>query len=103
MMSQNDIYSPSSICLVSQNKYFDAGLDYYLTQKGKRDPIYHVSTAVGKPDDLYDYQSIYYVYYHYEKPDPTPFLEHGYAEEYNNKTMGLIKYVKSDDISDDGN
>lgn len=95
LMSQNDIYSPSSICLVSQNKYFDAGLDYYLTQKGKRDPIYHVSTSVGKPDNLYEYKTIYYVYYHYEKPDATPFLKNGYVEEYNNKNMALIKYVKA--------
>lgn len=96
LMSQNDIYTSSTICLVYGNEYHNAGFDYYLTQKGKRDPINHVSAWSEIPDNLFEYKTIYCIYHHRSQPDPTRFLERGYIEAESIKSLALKKYVKTD-------
>ena len=68
-MSQGDIYNRSTICwMYGGNQYINAGFEYYLTQKGKRDAITHKETLSA--EDLTEYETIYCVYYH-ESFDPT--------------------------------
>lgn len=94
LMSQNDIYSPSTICLLYGNKYCNAGFDYYLTQKEKRDPIIHVSNEEIQNKKLCEYETIYCVYHHRNQPNSAFFSENGYVEEYSNERLKLKKYVK---------
>lgn len=94
LMSQSDIYSPSTICLVYGNQYHNAGFDYYLTHNGKRDPIYHKSVWDEMPDNVFEYETIYCIYHH-RSFDSKPFIENGYVEVESNASLALKKYVKS--------
>ena len=59
--SCNDIYSPSVIFVLDHNFYADSGMDYYLTQKGKRDKINHCALT-DLPDNIEEYDVIYISY-----------------------------------------
>lgn len=91
-MSQNDIYAPTTICLVYGKPYVNDGFEYYLTKKEKRDTINHKAWT-GMSQELTKYETIYCVYYH-SKIDSKPFLENGYIDAPSNKTLSVKKYTK---------
>ena len=92
LMSQNDIYNSSTLCMVTAIKYVDSGFEYYLSHKGKRDSINHCSLNYST---FLDYDTVYVVYHH-SNFDENKIIEQGYIEEYSNDSLAIKKYVRND-------
>lgn len=98
LMAENDIYCPSTLCYVANNPYVNIGFEYYLTQKGKKDSINHISNMRDfSNEDFLPYQTIYVVSYKNRFNCAGLLEENGYTEEYNNnnKSLNVRKWVRS--------
>lgn len=97
LMLENEIYSSSTLCYVSSNPNVNAGFEYYLTQKGKRDPINHISNLLTfSEDDFANYDTIYVISYKNRFNGASLLLQNGYIEEYNNNNnkLNVRKWIK---------
>jgi len=102
LMSRNDIYSEDVLCIVDHNN--DSGnqaMDYYLTQKGKRDSINHIHIWASLDDPkLWEgqYKTIYVtnVYTGYRSYGSlNEFLDKNYTQ--SDLGIDYVKlYVKND-------
>ncbi len=90
LLSQNDIYNDSTICLIYGNYNVNIGFEYYLSHKGKRDSINHSDWSA----DFKEYQTIYVVYHH-GNIDVNKYVQNGYKEVYSNDALRIKKFVKS--------
>jgi len=102
LMSRNDIYSEDVLCIVDHYpESANQAMDYYLTQKGKRDPINHIEMQAPLDDPkLRDgqYKTIYVtnVYRGYRNNGAlNEFLDKNYIQ--SDLGIDYVKmYVKKD-------
>ena len=97
LMKQNDIYSNTTIYILDAIEYCDSGMEYYLTQKGKRDSINHCCIYTI-PDNIADYDVIYASYHHGGiRWQLQNVINDNYIEISDDKTAKVKKYVKKID------
>ncbi|MBD5103577.1 MAG: hypothetical protein HDT47_01805, partial [Ruminococcaceae bacterium] len=91
LMSQNDIYCDSTICIVYGTNDVDNGFEYYLTKNGKRDSINHHVYGF----DYTEYDTIYVVYHHYKNVGESEYINAGYEKVSENTSLKIVKFVKT--------
>ena len=89
LMSQNDIYLPSTVCIVNGNYHVNIGFEYYLSKKGNRDSINHQNDLI----DVSSFDIVYVVYHHVDNVDEY-YFQNGYRLVSNDTTAKVKKYVK---------
>lgn len=93
--SCNDIYSPSVIFVLDHNFYADSGMNYYLTQKGKRDKINHCALT-DLPDNIAEYDVIYMSYIKWGISGKIkPILDENYTEVSDDTEHKVKKFVRN--------
>lgn len=93
--SCNDIYSPSVIFILDHNFYANSGMDYYLTQKGKRDKINHCALT-DLPDNIEEYDVIYISYIKWGISGAIkPILNEKYTEVSDDTEHKVKKFVRN--------
>ncbi len=106
LLSENEIYDPSTLCYVSGNPYVNIGFEYYLSQNGEKDSINHVSNLLHyKAKDFTPYNVIYVVIYKNRSSGTDLKVQdlltrNNYVEVYNNnhnndKKLIVRKWVKT--------
>lgn len=94
LLGCNDIYSPSVLVVIDDNEWADVGMDYYLTQKGKRDKINHCS-ILFLPENITDYDVLYVSYIRFGmKSNMKTVLDTYYTEVINDTQNKVKKYVR---------
>lgn len=90
IMSENEIYSSNTLCYVTGNPDVNKGFEYYLTYKGEREPINHISNLLEYTiDDLEAYDTIYVVSYKNRFNGASLLLDNGFEEVFNNNDKRL--------------
>lgn len=98
LLSENEIYDSSTLCYVTGNPDVNNGFEYYLTQKGKRDSIHHVSDMLSyTAEDFLPYNTIYVVSYRNKSNGTELLVKNNYLEVYNNndKKLNVKKWIKT--------
>lgn len=90
LMSQNDIYCDSTVCLVCGTVDVNNGFEYYLTKNGKRDSINHQCFD----SDFISFDTVYVVYLHYKKIDDAKFIDAGYEKVSEDTSLKIKKFVR---------
>ena len=97
VMSQNDTYLDSTAFVITGDYHLNDGITYYTTHKGKRDDIKHFSVN-RLPENIYEYETIYYCYLHSYISVHPDFYEH-LSSEYtmveNDSKNKLAKFIKN--------
>lgn len=95
--SCNDFCSPSVIYVPDHNFYTDSGMDYYLTQKGKRDKLNHCS-MFELPENINEYEVIYILYVYRglgKNYEIMTILDENYTEVSDDTEHKVKKFVRN--------
>lgn len=89
LIGQNDIYSPSTVCIVRGDPDINTGFEYYLSHKGERDSINHIDMY----SDFIQYDTIYVVYPGYPYAETT-YTDNGYKKIDLKTSLSICKYIR---------
>ncbi|MCM1054529.1 MAG: hypothetical protein NC394_03305 [Bacteroides sp.] len=93
LMTQNDIYSDSTVVIVYGANFVNDGFEYYLTQNGRRQSINHQENEA----DFSEFDIIYVCYQHYDRlynQFDEAYADEGYVKVSENTSVKIIKYAK---------
>lgn len=97
IMSENDVYKPTTLCYVTGDPFVNIGFEYYLTHKGERDSINHIGNLMALTvEDLNKYEIVYGVSYRDRQNAYDFMINNGFVEVYNNgsKSLSVRKWIR---------
>lgn len=97
IMSDNKAYCQTTICYVSGNPSVNVGFEYYLTHKGKRDSINHVSNLREfTSEEFAKYDTVFCVSYRCKANGAWELKKNGFIQVYNNEvhSLNVSKWVR---------
>lgn len=94
LMTQNDIYCDTTLCIVMGKPSVNDGFEYYLSKKGKYDSINHITNYMDLSGLNQYYGTIYVLSLHNDSSGITNYiLDMGYTEISGNPNLKIQKFV----------